>query len=133
MNQLDMSTPQGIMLGLLPEVMLTAWSLIVLLVASWQHETAEDSRLSGWLSFVGVVLSAAGVAWLWLNDVGPVGIAQMVALDPFRYAALAISLLSAGGDDPAFAWVFGARAPPGAGVLPAHSPRDRRHDVPERS
>jgi NADH-quinone oxidoreductase subunit N len=96
-NQLDMTTPLGITLGLLPEVLLTAWSLIVLLVASWKHETAEDSRLAGWLSFVGVVLSAGGVAWLWLNDVAPTGIAQMVALDPFRYAALAISLLSAGG------------------------------------
>jgi NADH-quinone oxidoreductase subunit N len=96
-NQLDMSTPGGITLGLLPEVLLTGWSLIVLLVASWKHGTAEDSRLAGWLSFAGVVLSTAGLAWLWLNDVAPVGISQMVALDPFRYAALAIMLLSAGG------------------------------------
>ena len=97
MNQLDMSTPYGITLGLLPEVLLTAWSLIVLLVASWKHETVADSRLAGWLSFAGVVLSAGGVAWLWLNDVAPVGLAQMIALDPFRYAALAIMLVSAGG------------------------------------
>ena len=92
-----MSTPAGVTLGLLPEVLLTGWALIVLLVASWRHETAQDSRLAGWLSFAGVVLSAAGVAWLWVNDVAPVGLAQMIALDPFRYAALAISLLSAGG------------------------------------
>src|SRR5215212_10362900 len=92
-----MTTPLGITLGLLPEVLLTAWSLVVLLVASWKHETAAHSRLSGWLSFVGVVLSAGGVAWLWLNDVAPTGIAQMIALDPFRYAALAIALLSAAG------------------------------------
>lgn len=92
-----MSTPEGITLGLLPEIILTAWSLIVLLVASWKHQTAEDSRLSGWLSFVGVVLSGAAVAWLWINDVGPVGLAQMIALDPFRYAALGITLVSAGG------------------------------------
>lgn len=92
-----MSTPEGVALGLLPEIVLTAWSLIVLLVASWRHETAEDSRLSGWLSFVGVVLSGAAVAWLWINDVGPLGLAQMIALDPFRYAALGIALVSAGG------------------------------------
>ncbi len=92
-----MSTPLGITLGLLPEVLLIGWSLIVLLVASWKHRTAADSRLAGWLSFVGIVLSAAGVAWLWLNDVEPLGLAQMVALDPFRYAALAIMLVSAGG------------------------------------
>ena len=97
MSQLDMSTPEGLALGLLPEIVLTAWSLIVLLVASWRHQTAEDSRLSGWLSFVGVVLSGAAVAWLWINDVGPLGLAQMIALDPFRYAALGIALVSAGG------------------------------------
>ena len=97
MNQLDMSTPAGITLGLLPEVLLTGWCLIVLLVASWRHDSAQDSRLAGWLSFAGVVLSAAGVAWLWVNDVAPIGLAQMIALDPFRYAALAITLLAAGG------------------------------------
>ena len=92
-----MTTPEGVALGLLPEIVLTAWSLIVLLVASWRHQTVEDSRLSGWLSFVGVVLSGAAVAWLWINDVGPLGLAQMIALDPFRYAALGITLISAGG------------------------------------
>ncbi len=97
MNQLDMSTPLGITLGLLPEVLLTAWALVVLLIASWKHHTMEDSRLVGWVSLVGVVLSAAGVSWLWLNDVAPLGLAPMVALDPFRYAALAIALLSAAG------------------------------------
>ena len=44
-----MSTPRGITLGLIPEVLLTGWALIVLLVASWRHGTAEDSRLAGWL------------------------------------------------------------------------------------
>ena len=78
-----------------PEILLTGWSLIVLLVASWRHGTPADSRLAGWLSFAGVVLSAAGLGWLWVNDVGPLGLAQMIALDPFRYAGLALVLLSA--------------------------------------
>jgi NADH-quinone oxidoreductase subunit N len=95
--QLDMSTPQGVTLGLLPEILLSGWSLIVLLVASWRHETADDSRLAGWLSFAGVAVSGAGLAWLWVNDVTPLGLAQMMALDPFRYAAAALILLSAGG------------------------------------
>jgi NADH-quinone oxidoreductase subunit N len=95
-NQLDLGTPTGVVLGLLPEILLITWSLIVLLVASWRHETPEDSRLAGWLSFAGVVLSGAGLAWLWVNQVSPLGLAQMIALDPFRYAALALVLLSAG-------------------------------------
>jgi NADH-quinone oxidoreductase subunit N len=96
MNQLDLSTPQGITLGLLPEILVCGWALIVLLVASWRHGTAEDSRLAGWLSFTGIALGGAGLAWLWLNNVSPLGLAQMMALDPFRYAAAAIVLVSAG-------------------------------------
>jgi NADH-quinone oxidoreductase subunit N len=96
MNRLDLSTPWGVTLALLPEVILTAWALVVLLVVSWRHDTAEDSRLAGWLSFAGVLLSAAGLAALWVNGVVPDGLAQMVALDPFRYAAAGISLLAAG-------------------------------------
>ena len=96
MNRLDLSTPWGVTLALLPEIILTAWTLVVLLVVSWRHETAEDSRLAGWLSFAGVLLSAAGLAALWVNGVAPDGLAQMVALDPFRYAAVGISLLAAG-------------------------------------
>jgi NADH-quinone oxidoreductase subunit N len=94
--QLDLTNPFDIVVGLLPEVLLTGWALIVLLAASWRHETAEDSRLAGWLSFAGVVVSGAGVATLWINRASPVGLAQMMALDPFRYAAAAIILVSAG-------------------------------------
>src|SRR5215216_1326130 len=85
MNHLDLGSPWGVTLALLPECLLTAWALVVLLVVSWRHETAEDSRLAGWLSFAGVLLSAAGLAALWVNGVVPDGLAQMVALDPFRY------------------------------------------------
>ena len=96
MNRLDLSTPWGVTLALLPEVLLSAWVLVVLLVVSWRHHTAEDSRLAGWLSFAGVVVSGAGLAALWVNGVVPEGLAQMVALDPFRYAASAIALLATG-------------------------------------
>jgi NADH-quinone oxidoreductase subunit N len=97
MIQLDTSTPQGVTVALLPEVLLSGWSLIVLLVASWRHGRPEDSRLAGWLSFAGIAVSLAGVAWLWLNDATALGLAQMVALDPYRYAAAALILVYAGG------------------------------------
>jgi NADH-quinone oxidoreductase subunit N len=95
--QLDMSSPQGVTLGLLPEILLSAWALIVLLVASWRHETAEDSRLAGWLSLAGIAVSGAGLAWLWINHAAPLGLAQMMALDPYRYAAAGLILLATAG------------------------------------
>jgi NADH-quinone oxidoreductase subunit N len=97
MIQLDMSTPQGVALGLLPEILLSGWALIVLLVVSWRHKTADDSRLAGWLSFAGIAVSGAGLAWLWINNATPAGLAQMMALDSFRYSAAAIILICAAG------------------------------------
>ncbi len=96
MNRIDLSTPWGVTVALLPEILLSGWALVVLLVVSWRHRSAEDSRLAGWLSFAGVVVSAAGLAALWVNGATPGGLAHMVALDPFRYAAAGIALLSAG-------------------------------------
>ena len=95
--QLDMSTPQGVTLGLLPEILLSGWALVVLLIASWRHDTAEDSRFAGWLSLAGIAVSGSSLAWLWINDATALGLAQMVALDPFRYAAVGLVLLSAAG------------------------------------
>jgi NADH-quinone oxidoreductase subunit N len=95
MMELDLSTPLGVVYGTLPEILLTAWTLVVILVVSWRHSTAEDSRLAGWLSFAGIVLAGAGLAWLWFNRAAPLGLAQMMALDSFRYASLALVLLAA--------------------------------------
>nr|MBA3522715.1 NADH-quinone oxidoreductase subunit N [Gemmatimonadales bacterium] len=96
MIRLDLATPWGLTLALLPEILLCGWALVVLLMVSWRHRTAEDSRLAGWLSFAGVALSGAGLAALWVNGAVPDGLAHMVALDQFRYAASAIALISAG-------------------------------------
>ena len=110
MTRFDLSTPLGITLALLPEILLSLWSLIVLLVVSWRHETAEDSRLAGWLSLAGVLVSGAGLAALWVNGASPDGLAQMIALDPYRYAASAIVLLVRRRDHPPLARLPGARA-----------------------
>ncbi len=97
MIRLDLNTPWGVTAALLPEIILTLAALLVLLVVSWRHRTAEDSRLAGWLSLIGVGASAVALAALWLKGVAPDGLAQMVALDPFRYAAAALALMSAAG------------------------------------
>jgi NADH-quinone oxidoreductase subunit N len=97
MNRLDLGSPMGVAIALLPEILLSGWSLVVLLVVSWRHQTAEDSRLAGWLSLAGVLLSGAGLAALWVGGATPDGLAHMVALDPFRYGASMIALLAAAG------------------------------------
>ncbi len=97
MNRIDLGSPLGITLALLPEILLSGWALIVLLVVSWRHQTAQDSRLAGWLALAGLLLSGAGLAALWVDGAAPEGLARMVALDPFRYGASAIALLAAAG------------------------------------
>jgi NADH-quinone oxidoreductase subunit N len=94
--QLDMTNPLDIMVGLLPEVLLTCWALLVLLIVSWRHQTVADSRFAGWISVAGIVVSGAGLAALWVNQITPMGLTQMIALDPYRYAATALILIAAG-------------------------------------
>ena len=97
MIHLDLSTPWGVTVALLPEILISVAALLVLLVVSWRHSTAEDSRLAGWLSLMGIVVAVIGLGALWFYDVEPEGLAQMVALDPFRYAAAFLALISAAG------------------------------------
>ena len=96
MNALDLTTAGGVIIGLLPEIVLTIVAALVLLVAGWRHATEGDSRLAGWISLAGIVVSAVAVVWLWVGDYSSGGIPHMVALDPYRYGALIIFLLSAG-------------------------------------
>ena len=97
MIHLDLSTPWGVTVALLPEILISVAALLVLLVVSWRHSTADDSRLAGWLSLMGMVVALIGLGALWVYDVEPEGLAQMVALDPFRYAAAVLALISAAG------------------------------------
>ena len=53
MNRIDLGSPMGVAIALLPEILLSGWALVVLLVVSWRHQTAEDSRLAGWLVLAG--------------------------------------------------------------------------------
>lgn len=72
---------------LLPELVLTAWSLFVLLVVAWRHETVADARRAGWLTLIGFGLTAAAVLWLWRLRPAPQAIAHMISVDAFRFAA----------------------------------------------
>lgn len=94
---ISLTAPAGLMLALLPELMLTLFGLIALLVTAWRHRTAVDSRLAGWVSLAGVVAALAALAWLWTNHARPMGATHMVALDDYRFAASAVILLSTAG------------------------------------
>ena len=96
MNPLDLQSPTGITIALLPEILLTAGALLVLLVNAWRHRTAADSRLAGWLALASLVPSALALAFLWAADARPDGAPFMVALDGFRFASLAVILVATG-------------------------------------
>jgi hypothetical protein len=59
MNGLDLRTPLGVTLALLPEIVVSLAALAVLLLSAWRHSTGADSRLAGWLSFGGLIVALA--------------------------------------------------------------------------
>ena len=91
---INLSSPLGLTAALLPEIVLCFAGLVTLLVAAWRHRTAGDIRLIGWLSALGVVGAAIPLAWLWLGRARPSTIAITVALDDFRFAAMALILIA---------------------------------------
>ncbi len=94
---MDLSTPGGLLLALLPESVLTVAILAVVLTVSWNHEGPSASRRAGWLSLGSLLLAA--IAVYWLAGVAPdePGLGQMVALDNFRFIASGLILLVSAG------------------------------------
>ncbi len=93
--ELDLTTPAGITLALSPEIMLSLWSLVVMLVAGWRHRDENDQRTVGIISLVGLLTTLLTVIWLWVSDTQPMGLPLMIALDGYRYAADAVFLIAA--------------------------------------
>jgi len=93
---IDLRTPIGVTLALLPVVLLSLWSLVVLMVVAWRHGTEGDSRLAGWLSVVGVIGAAGATIWLWLSGARSSGVPHMVFLDQYRFVSELLVLFIAG-------------------------------------
>ncbi|HXG45103.1 MAG TPA: NADH-quinone oxidoreductase subunit N [Gemmatimonadales bacterium] len=91
---IDLSRPAGLMLALTPELILSGLALVVLLVVSWRHRTAADSRLAGWLSAASLVVTLGAVLGLAAGKAQAEGLAFMVALDEFRYLSSGILLVA---------------------------------------
>ncbi|MEO8451577.1 MAG: NADH-quinone oxidoreductase subunit N [Gemmatimonadota bacterium] len=94
MTGLDLQSPVGLTLAVLPELILTFAALVALMANAWRHTTAADSRLAGWISLAGVVASGVALAALWQSGATSIGDPHMVALDGYRYAALALILIA---------------------------------------
>ena len=84
---LDLSSSRDLLLALLPELVLTGWSLVLLLVIAWRHRTAADLRLAGWVTLAALASTAAAVWWLWWHTAraAPAPLAAMLAVDDFRF------------------------------------------------
>jgi NADH-quinone oxidoreductase subunit N len=91
----DLGTPGGLVLGVLPELMLTLWSLVLLLFVAWRHDGEADQRAAGWIALSGILATLLLVLWYWTSGVRPEGIETMIALDGFRYATATVLLLGA--------------------------------------
>jgi len=82
---LDLSLPRDLLLALLPELVLTAGALVLLVVVAWRHRTTADLRLAGWITLAALASTAGAVWWLWWHRAVHAGVGTMVALDDFRY------------------------------------------------
>jgi NADH-quinone oxidoreductase subunit N len=95
MTPIDLARPGGIALALLPELVLTAWSLVVLLAVAWRHRDQDDQRLVAHLTLVGLLNTLAVVLWFWIDGVESTTVPSMIALDGFRYATSVVFLIGA--------------------------------------
>jgi NADH-quinone oxidoreductase subunit N len=92
MTPIDVASPAGMIIGLLPEAVLSFWGIVVLLVAGARHRSQEDQRLAGHLALVGLVSALLVTMYLWVERPGLAGLAHMVSIDSFRYVATAVIL-----------------------------------------
>jgi NADH-quinone oxidoreductase subunit N len=92
---LDFTSNAAYLWALLPEIVLSLWAMLVLLIDVFQKgdREAPSRPLIAWLTLVGLVLAAGANGWLLTLEVaGPAG---MVAVDGFRVFANFIFLLAA--------------------------------------
>ena len=85
--RLDPSVYHDLLLTLLPELVLTGWALVLLLVVAWRHTTVRDLRIAGGITLAALASTAVATWWLWWNRAAVQGLVGMVAADDFRWVA----------------------------------------------
>lgn len=93
---IDLSSPGGVTLALLPELLLSLWALVVLLYVAWRHRDGYDMRTAGALSLLGYIFAVVATGWLAWRGAHAEGLSIMIALDGFRFASDALLLWIAG-------------------------------------
>ena len=92
---LDFGSQADYFWALLPEIILSLWAMLVLMVDVFQKgNRSEASRpIIAWLSLAGLGVTAVANGWLLnLSEAGPTG---MIAIDSFRVFANFIFLIAA--------------------------------------
>ncbi len=97
MGALDLTTPQGLLTSILPESILVVLSLVVVLMAAWNHTESRHSRMAGWASLVSLGITAAATGWLWSSGAHTDAIGGMIGVDSFRFLAELLILLAGAG------------------------------------
>jgi len=93
---LDFSSQGHYLIALLPELVLSAWAMVVLVMGVSKRAQDSPDRVTdlGWLSLLGLLVAALANGWLY--GVTEVGNSAMVAIDGFRLYANWIFLAAAG-------------------------------------
>ncbi|MCZ6759517.1 MAG: NADH-quinone oxidoreductase subunit N [Gemmatimonadetes bacterium] len=91
---LDLSVPADVILALLPEITLSLWSMVLLVVCAWKHSDDKDQSFVGKLALAGYFVTLVVTVRMWAADVQAVGIAGMIALDGFRFAVDVVLLIA---------------------------------------
>ncbi len=91
---LDYSSSFDYVLALLPEVVLSCWGMVVLIMGVARRREPGHGQELGWMSLAGLGLAAVANGWLY-SGVSEAGAAAMIAVDRFRLFANWIFLLGA--------------------------------------
>jgi len=92
--ELDFSSQSHFLFALLPEIILSAWGMLVLVVGVWKKEGegGPSAHDLGFLSLVGLLLAAGANGWLY--GVTQTGGDGMIVVDHFRLFANWIFLVA---------------------------------------
>ena len=92
MMSFDLSIPGQLSLALLPELVLAAGAMLLLLISAWGKESDARARTVGVLAIVLSLITSAIIIWMWLS--GAKATPGIIAVDSFRWASDLVILIA---------------------------------------